>query len=138
MQRAYIRHATSVPLDIVPQGNPQQMSLQLNDLSLMGLSFDSPRRLEVGSRVSVKIRKVRPSCRVEAIVQWCDQAQEGYKIGVQFLGEQDAFRIRMVEQVCHIEEYRKRERSKGRRLSKNRASEEWISANASRFPQIQR
>jgi hypothetical protein len=54
---------------------------------------------------------------------------------VQFLDAADAFRARMVEQVCSIERYRREvRRREGRVLSGQEAAEEWIREHAARFP----
>jgi hypothetical protein len=41
----------------------------------------------------------------------------------------------MVEQVCHVESYRRAvEQREGRQLTAEEAAEEWISRHASSFP----
>ncbi len=56
-------------------------------------------------------------------------------MGVQFLDASDAFRVRMVEQVCAIEEYRRQQvEEEGRELSREEAAREWIATYGSRFP----
>ncbi|HEU0077282.1 MAG TPA: hypothetical protein VFQ76_06510, partial [Longimicrobiaceae bacterium] len=56
-------------------------------------------------------------------------------IGVQFLDAGDAFRARMVEQVCSIDRYRRQVREReGRELTGQEAAEEWIRDHAARFP----
>ncbi|MBL4865340.1 MAG: PilZ domain-containing protein, partial [Pseudomonadales bacterium] len=53
--REYIRHPSDVPIVISPQGNSAQLSLQLNNVSMGGLCFDTPKDLIVGSVVKIKI-----------------------------------------------------------------------------------
>ncbi len=133
--RDYIRHPTSIPLEVQSQSAPEQMHLQLSNVSAGGLAFSSPVEFHPGALVKLKIRAVKPIFRVHAIVQWCRRAGEIYELGVQFLDQDDAFRVRMVEQVCHIEEYRRRlQKELGRRISKNQASLEWIARHGKRFP----
>jgi hypothetical protein len=56
---------------------------------------------------------------------------------VTFLDADDAFLARMVEQVCHIEDYRKSvQRLEGRALSPEAAALEWIAHHAAQFPDI--
>lgn len=133
--RDYIRHPTSIPLEVQSQGAPEQMHLQLNNVSAGGLAFSSPVAFHPGALVKLKIRAVKPVFKVHAIVQWCRGMGEMFELGVQFLDQDDAFRVRMVEQVCHIEEYRRRlQKQLGRRISKNQASLEWIERHGPRFP----
>ena len=66
---------------------------------------------------------------------WCRRHNEHYLIGVEFLDAQDDYRARMVEQICHIEHYKKEvlERE-GRLLSGEQAAHEWIHKYAQDFP----
>ena len=66
---------------------------------------------------------------------WCQNEGGQYAVGVQFLDSEEAFRVRMVEQVCHIESYRRdiAERE-GRQLTAEEAALEWIGRYASSFP----
>ncbi len=133
--REFIRHPANVPLEVQPQGLRQQLSLQLNNVSEGGLSFESPVEFYQGALVKIKIRAVKPVFRVHAVVQWCRKKLDHFELGVRFLDSDDAFRVRMVEQVCHIEAYRKQvEARQGRRLSKNQASIEWIAKHGPEFP----
>jgi hypothetical protein len=61
----------------------------------------------------------------------------GYELGVTFLEAEDAFRARMVEQLGHIEDYRRSvQRIEGRELDMDEAAHEWIEKYAANFPQI--
>jgi len=55
-------------------------------------------------------------------------------VGVEFLDQDILFRLRMVEQICHIEQYRRTVReSQGRVLSSQEAAIEWIERYAEAF-----
>jgi hypothetical protein len=78
---------------------------------------------------------VLPPFEARVRVVWTRPEAEGYCIGVQFMDEADAFRARMVEQVCSIERYRREvEAKEGRRLTRDEAAQEWIRRYAGRFP----
>ena len=69
-------------------------------------------------------------------VVWCKANDKGYQLGVAFLDQDDAFRTRMVEQICHIENYRNNASAvEGRQLSVEEAAAEWIDRYAAHFPQ---
>ena len=62
---------------------------------------------------------------------WCHTKGSSHEIGVQFLNNEAVYGIRMVEQVCHIEQYRKDMKKKyGRNLSTQEAALEWITKYA--------
>jgi hypothetical protein len=78
---------------------------------------------------------VDPPFDAKARVVWCRPENSKYLVGVEFLDKADAFRSRMVEQVCTIEEYRQQvRRAEGRTLSSQEAAEEWIVKYAGAFP----
>ena len=139
-ERAYIRHPANVSIEVSAYTSREQLNLQLNNVSVGGLSFDSNQKFNKDTIVRLKIPNVKPVFKVNAVVRWCrEQANKqdspSYELGVEFLDTDDAFKVRMVEQVCHIGEYRKRlQEREGKRVSWNRASEEWISEHAGSFP----
>ncbi len=78
--------------------------------------------------------QVDPPFDAQARVAWCRPENDAYCVGVQFLGAEDAFRIRMVEQVCAIDQYRREAAEQGRQLTSEEAAAEWITRFADRFP----
>lgn len=137
-EREYIRHPSDIPISVSTEKNPSQLSLELNNVSSGGLAFNSPKPLPVGSVVQIKIRAVKPVFKVKAVVVWCEPKADHYEAGVEFVGDDDAYRVRMVEQVCHIEHYKRHiKATEGRKLSGEKAAAEWIQKYASSFPNPQ-
>ena len=133
--REYIRHPSKVPLIVVPHSARQQLSLKLNNVSVGGLAFESPVEFHVNSLIKIKIPSTQPVFKVNAVVQWCREIKDYFEMGVRFLDPEDLFRVRMVEQVCHISEYRKEaQKITGKRIAWNKASMEWIEKNGGSFP----
>ena len=59
-------------------------------------------------------------------------------VAVGFLDRADAYRARMVEQICHIEQYRRDVwQREGRRLTAEEAAREWIERYAAAFPSLE-
>jgi hypothetical protein len=72
---------------------------------------------------------------VKGRVCWCQEKNGHFVLGVKFLDTEDAFRVRMVEQICHIEHYKREVFEKeGRVLSGEQAAMEWIPKYGSVFP----
>ena len=133
--REYIRHPSDIPIFVATEKANNQMNLALNNISTGGLAFDTPTFLEEGSVVNIKINSVKPSFRVKGIVAWCEPKEAHFEVGVEFIGHKDAYRVRMVEQVCHIEHYKKAVKAnEGRNISGEAAACEWIEKYASTFP----
>ena len=66
----------------------------------------------------------------------CDHRVVDGAVGAQFLAGQDAFRVRMVEQICYIRAYRRQVLAEeGRRLTPREAALEWVTRHAASFPE---
>lgn len=133
--RRYIRHTLDVPLE-VKLGGTRHTGLDHGvNVSHGGLAFLSDKCLDIGEIIELLIPTVDPPFEAEARVVWCRPERKRFLVGVEFLEAGDAFRSRMVEQVCSIESYRQRVReTEGRALTSGEAAAEWISKYAGRFP----
>lgn len=106
----------------------------LNNISSGGLSFRSNDPLSIGSILKIKIPLDRPVFEAEARIVSCKKNEEHFDIGVEFIGQKDALRIKMAEQVCLIEEYKKELCDKlGKPISGEEAALEWIKNFAAKF-----
>jgi hypothetical protein len=137
--RKYIRHPSDVPiqvsLDLVVDDSVDSEDTTLTNVSLGGLSFISKQPLKVGQNASVCIPILQQDNYLGGTVVWCEKSNAGYEIGIEFEGSKDVFRLRMIEQICHIEHYRKEVKLvEGRELSTEQAAKEWITRYADGFP----
>lgn len=132
--RQYIRHPTSIPLEFSVD-DYQVDTRTMNNISEGGVSFICKNKIEVGAVIKISIKSIRPDIELIGSVVWNNKLDSGeYLVGVKFT-ESEHYRARMVEQVCYIEEYRKKVlQEEGRELSSEEAANEWISRYASRFP----
>lgn len=131
--RQFIRHPVKIPIEVSISSEDDM--LHAFDLGMGGLAFRSPQRIHPGTLIHIKISHTAPVFETEAKVVWCRRRQYGAELGVEFLNSDDAFRARMVEQVCHIENYRQDIRQKeGRILTVQQAAAEWIAKYAASFP----
>lgn len=133
--RAYIRHPVDIPIELrsLDEASGAERD-RLHDLSLGGLCCLAQQPYREGERVSVHIAVGEPGFEVEGRVAWCRPDQDRYRVGIAFSDHARAFSARMVEQVCHIGSYRRRELSQGRDLSEEEAAVEWISKYGASFP----
>lgn len=134
-RRRFIRHTADVPIEVrTVAGQPPLKRPGLN-VSVGGLSFLADEPLPIGTVVELRIDSVQPPFEARARVVWARQEADGCHVGVQFLDENDAFRARMVEQVCAIDQYRRQvAQQEGRVLSRDAAAREWIERYGNRFP----
>lgn len=134
-RRLFIRHTADVPIEVRTVREGARAKRRGVNVSFGGLAFESDEPAAPGTTVEVRIPEVEPPFEARARVVHCEPEGDHYCIGVQFLDAGDAFRVRMVEQVCSIERYRRTVREReGRELTREEAASEWIRENAERFP----
>jgi hypothetical protein len=143
--REYIRHPSDIPLQYTLIDKPAHSTKSTHNVSLGGLSFSANEDLKINSWLTITIPVNNDEFEVEAQVRWCrdntnlslvTSYTDLFDVGVQFSDSLDAFSIRMVEQICHIEHYKKAVlKEQGRELSNDEAATEWIEKFAPEFPQ---
>jgi len=131
--RSFIRHPTDIPIEI--RLGDQGCKLEpLRNVSGGGLCFQYPEAVPLDSVVVVRIALTSPPFEACCRVAWCQADVGAWQVGIEFLDQDDLFRLRMVEQICHIEQYRTTTASLGRTLSSHEAAIEWIEQYAEAFP----
>lgn len=133
--RSFIRHPSNIPIDFQLEELVTEGSDYLKNVSEGGLAFRSTVTLEPGTTIRIKIPLVSPVFQAIGKVTWCHPQGDIFEIGIQFLDEDDSYRARMIEQICHIEQYKQEALNKdGRKLSGEQAAVEWIQKYAKSFP----
>ncbi len=134
-ERQYIRHPSRMPIRFDIQGDMPRREEYLRNVSEGGLCFASQIELDAGVLIRVTIPVLGQQFEVEGHVAWCRPAGSGFEVGVRFTTSQDRFSVRMVEQLCYIEDYRQQvQQDEGRYLTSEEAAGEWIERFADKFP----
>ena len=139
--REYIRHPSDIPLQYALIDEPSCNAKMTNNISLGGLSFAVNEDIKVNSWLTITIPINEDKFEAIGQVRWCKlnedlSANTFFDVGVQFSDSLDAFSVRMVEQICHIEHYKMEVLKKEKRkLSNDEAASEWIEKFAPKFPQ---
>lgn len=132
--RTYIRHPATIPVQIELSSSKANCR-RINNVSYGGLAFESDCFIEPGVQIRIRIDVVEPEFEADGIVSYCRNKTGQYLVGVEFIRRDDLYIARMVEQICHIENYKQQVAvQQGRKLSAQEAAREWISKYASRFP----
>jgi len=142
--RNYIRHPADIPIELIPETNPLALSQSVDDemkiermenVSFGGLMFQSAIPYTQNRSMRVKINSIQPEFEAHATVSWCRRTGRSYLVGLEFTDDETEYKVRMVEQICHIMHYRNRVLEKeGRSLNNEEAAKEWIEQYASEFP----
>ncbi|MGB0205217.1 MAG: PilZ domain-containing protein [Neptuniibacter sp.] len=139
MPRRFIRHPASIPIQLDYSSHsdrPEPHIGKTRDVSAGGLSCYSDKLLSPGDFVEVRISIEDKPFKTIGHVIWCRRNNGGYLLGIGFSDMATAYAVRMVEQICHIEEYRlKVKNEEGRELNSEEAAMEWINIHAADFHQ---
>ena len=137
MGRRFIRHPTDIAIEYRLGAARSREREHARNLSAGGLCFRAREALEPGCRIDITIRACDPPFRAAAQVVWCRGHAGTYHVGVRFLDDDKLYAARMVEQICHIEQYRiDALESEGRALTSEQAAAEWIAKHAAGFPRL--
>lgn len=136
--RKFIRHPSDIPIEFSIDELAVNDKEYLNDISFGGLSFRSKSPVKTGAVILIKIPFLKPEFQSRAVVKWCRKRGDVYDVGVAFDDQEEAFKTRMVEQICHIEHYKREVYEKeGRELTGEEAAVEWIKRYAASFPRVE-
>ncbi len=132
--RRFIRHPSDIPISYSVDESTEYND-HLKDISHGGLCFLSESPLKTGSTIHIEIGIENNPFGADGEVAWCRPENSVYSVGVAFKDGSTQFGVRMAEQVCHIEQYRKIVlRDEGRTLNSEDAAKEWIEKHAADFP----
>ncbi|WP_432696188.1 PilZ domain-containing protein [Marinobacterium sp. YM272] len=125
----YMQHPTNIalvltPIDTSATGNP---TLPL------GLICNTDTPYASGEQIEISAPKQAPEMSIRGEIAWCRSTGAGHQVGVAFNKSDELYKIRMLEQLCHIEEYRRTHPSRNH-PEKQGAALEWIEKFAAHFP----
>jgi len=135
--RKYIRHPVEIPLDYVITGESFEKREYSQNISIGGICFRTEEKLTSGLILLIKIPTIDPKFEGVGRVVWCLDKENYFEAGVEFVDEEDAYRARLIEQICYIKKYQKDMlEQEDRDLSDEQAAEEWTRIFAKNFPAI--
>ena len=139
-RRHFIRHPICYPLEF--EHAPKKIKERTKTLNVSegGLLFLSRYPLKKNEIIILKMPLQDKVFRVKAKVMHTTKDSENkdlFSIGVSFYRYSDAFKVKLVEQLYLIDEYRMlRSLQLGHELSMQKASEEWIKRYSKRFARL--
>jgi len=133
--RRFIRHPSNIPVELIAARTTPEYQ-KLNDISLGGLCCDSSSSFAKGDMITIRISLLTPPFETQCRVAWCRTVENGYRVGAEFLHADQVFEARMVEQVCHIENYRGEIAKSGGTIDWEQAATEWIALYGAQFPRL--
>ena len=103
-KRKYPRHPVEISIDYKISGESSGKTDLTQNISFGGLCFQTQSELAPGTLLALRFPTINPNFEVASKVAWCSVKKGKVEVGVQFLDENDAFRARMIEEICHLKE----------------------------------
>ncbi|MEH6626800.1 MAG: hypothetical protein V7739_10160 [Motiliproteus sp.] len=131
-QEQYIEHPNHVPiqLEISNLGTDNTKTRCYG-----GIRCRWQNRIPVGRLLKLSLPQISPEFFATVQVIWRRLVGNDYELGLVFIDPQQAYQMRMLEQVCHINCYQRWIfEHEGRLLDPEQAAIEWISKFAGHFP----
>ncbi len=139
-RRHFIRHPICYPLEFEHASKKIKERTETLNVSEGGLLFLSKHPLVKGEVIILKMPLQDKVFRIKAKVMRATKDSENkdlFNVGVSFYRYSDAFKVKLVEQLYLIDEYRVlRSLQLGHELSMQKASEEWIKRYSKRFARL--
>ena len=131
----FIKHPERFPIKFRRLRFWERAKIEVAEVSNIGLTFSTEDYQKPGSIIEVTIpTRKETHCFLGKTVM-VKETDTHYEIGIWLLNSEDSPKLRIVEQICHIELYLNDKRYKeGPFLSTEKLTEEWISRFASGFP----
>ena len=138
-KRNFIRHLLVNPLEFKIEDEDKFEKTKTIDVSEGGLLFMSKRDVAPDTLIKIQMPIYDKVYEIKAKVVHVnkDKGMGLYKVGVSFVNYADAFKVKLIEQIYLIEEYRVlRSLQLGKEMSLQEASEEWIKRYSERFEKL--
>ncbi len=142
-RRRYLRHSMCFPLSFsVVKNNFRRVSCRRGDTKNVGRGgflFSARKEVKKGTLIKINIPFQSKLFKVKAQVVHCcknDDVQL-WDIGVKFIHPKESFKVKLIEQMYLISEYRDLLAIElGREVSLQEASLEWIKKYSERFSRL--
>ncbi|MCX5678875.1 MAG: PilZ domain-containing protein [Candidatus Omnitrophica bacterium] len=152
-RRRFIRHQMCFPLNykVVKEGSltkdekvqAKELGKKTHstsiDISIGGILFSAKHPVKAGSVILIEMPFQDKIFNLRAMVAHCSKNKETklYNIGAAFQKLSAAYKVKLVEQLCLISEFRDiRSIELGKQISLEKASKEWIKRYSSRFRRL--
>lgn len=139
-KRKYLRHLFVSPLEFqIEESSRGGEKTQTINASEGGLMFVAQSFVELGSIIKLNMPLYGKVFNIKAKVAHVEKCHDSelFNVGVSFVTYSDAFKVKLIEQIYLIEEYRVlRSLQLGREMTIQEASQEWIKRYSERFEQL--
>jgi Tfp pilus assembly protein PilZ len=134
--RKYVRQVTGIPVEVTLDysENINADDGTITNVSLGGLALVTEDPLDISESIQVRCPILNNEIELNGKVVWCEKSLRGYEIGLEFDDPAEIERLKVIDQICDIEQFRTQvAEQEGRHLSSEQATREWISQYTGNF-----
>jgi Tfp pilus assembly protein PilZ len=136
--RRHVRHITGIPiqitLDYASRNYQKSSDDTITNVSHGGMSFIADDRFDIGQKIRVRFPILNKQTALSCKVIWCQKSNRGYEIGLEFEDSEEIQRMKMIDQISDIENYKRRiALQEGRKITSEQAAREWVKQYAGDF-----
>lgn len=129
--RKHIRHVTGIPIQVKIAFTSMDFDDvnedSITNVSLGGLSFIANDRLDIEESIQVRFPILGNETALTGKVVWCEKSNQSYKVGLEFDNTEELQRLKMIDQISDIENYRQRKEAiEGLPVTSEQAAREWV------------
>ncbi|HPM42582.1 MAG TPA: PilZ domain-containing protein [Candidatus Omnitrophota bacterium] len=139
-RRRFIRHPICYPLEFEYASAKTKERTSTINVSKGGLLFVAKHSLPLGKTIILKMPLKDKLFKIKGKVVHITPDEDNpklYNVGIAFYSFSDAFKVKLIEQIYLIDEYRAlRSVQLGREVAFKDASEEWIRRYSKRFAKL--
>ncbi len=133
MNRTII-HPPVIPVTVKIANNPDPVKKPVKKKDRIRLLVNTENSFEPKSIVRVNYPVTDKDFIVTGTVIKCEEDKSRYNVVIEFSDPDNICRVRMVEQICRIELYKRQVlKNEGRSITKTQAALEWIDKYAKDF-----
>ena len=132
----FIEHPRCVPVSLCATSARPFRNVNSASRHNGGIELFSHLGYMPGTALEVRVCIEGQQLCYRGLVVWRRHTEAGYELGLVFASDRDAFRARMVEQLCHIEAWRRRHTGSGIPVEFEMAAAQWIARQSAGFPPL--
>lgn len=129
--RTFLRHPIEIPVEI-KKTNKIDVAVT-KDISCKGLCCSINEKLDKNDIIEIDINFDKLEFKGNAKVAWCKKDKENYLIGIEFLENTSSFEVKMMQQICQIFKYWKKNSKNESLFNLEDAAKNWITKNGKKF-----
>jgi len=133
----FIHHPADFPIAFKRPGPLKKQGYRHTERGTLGLTFRSEKYIKPGSLLEVTITLRGEEQKFTGRIVLVRNQGDHFEIGLWLTSHEDASRLRIVEQICHIESYlREKRHREGPFISREKVAQEWVHKFAATFPTL--